>query len=256
MKENRNFLKSYGWKDFSKIETDQKKGKPRPPVQKPYPDGVSLIDLIPIEEISLGGNSLKALIGGRKSHRVYTDTPLSLEDLSFLLWATQGIREISPDGERYYRNVPSGGNRHSLETYLSVNRVEGVETGLYRYLPIEHKLLPVRVGATIPAETSGGLRNQTSERDDQSYLFTKECAVAFIWTTIPYRTEWRYDIVSHRMIAIDVGHICQNLYLACGAIGAGTCAIGAIDQKEIDSVLGVDGEDEFTIYAATVGKVN
>lgn len=255
MKENRKFLKSDAWKDFSNIKTDQQMGKPRPPVQKPYPEGAALIDLMPIGEISVGGDSLKALIGGRESRRDYTEAPLTLEELSFLLWATQGIREVSADGERYYRNVPSGGNRHSLETYTSIHRVEGIDTGLYRYLPVEHKLLPVRVGANIPNETSGGLRNQTNTVDGKEYEFTRECAVAFIWTTIPYRTEWRYSVVSHRMIAIDAGHICQNLYLACGAVGAGVCAIGALDQKEMDRVLGVDGEDEFTLYAATVGKV-
>jgi SagB-type dehydrogenase family enzyme len=255
MKENRIFLRSDGWKDFGKVETDQMKGEPRPFVQKPYPDEAALIDLIPIEEISLGGDSLKALVGSRKSRRVYTDEPLSLEDLSFLLWVTQGIREISPDGERFYRNVPSGGNRHSIETYLSIHRVEGIDVGLYRYLPIEHKLLPVRVSPNISEETSAGLKDQSSKRGGEHYLFTKECAVAFVWTTIPYRTEWRYGELSHRMIAIDAGHICQNLHLACGAIGAGACSIGAIDQEEMDRVLGVDGDDEFTIYAATMGKV-
>ena len=255
MKENRKFLKSDAWKDFGKAETDQRKGKPRPPVQKPYPEGAELIDLISIDEISLGEDSLKDVIGGRKSHRFYRDKPLTLEELSFLLWSTQGIREVSPDGERFYRNVPSGGNRHSIETYVSVHRVEGIGVGLYRYLPVEHKLLPVQVGPDIPDETSAGLSNQVNTVDGKPYVFTRDCAVAFIWTTIPYRTEWRYGVVSHKMIAVDVGHICQNLYLACGAIGAGVCAIGAIDQVEIDSVLGVDGEDEFTLYAATVGKV-
>jgi SagB-type dehydrogenase family enzyme len=256
MKENRKFLKSDAWKDLDKFETDQRKGKPRPPVEKPYPEGAELIDLIPIDDISLGGDSLKDLIGGRKSHRFYTEEPLTLEELSFLLWATQGIREISPDGKRYYRNAPSGGNRHSIETYVSAHRVEGLEIGLYRYLPIEHKLLPVRLEPGIPDETSAGLRNQVKDVAGKPYVYTQECAVAFIWTTIPYRTEWRYGVVSHRMIAIDAGHICQNLYLACGAIGAGACAMGMIDQEKMDHMLGVDGEDEFTLYAATVGKVS
>ncbi len=255
MKKNRKFLKSDAWKDLGKYETDQRKGKPRPPVQKPYPKGAKLLDLVKIEDISLGENPLKTVVGERKSHRVYTEDPLSLEEMSFLLWATQGIREVSSDGERYYRHVPSGGNRHSIETYLSIHRVESIETGLYRYLPIEHKLLPVRIDPNIAEETNAGLMDQYTPIGDERFNFTKVCAVAFIWTTTPYRSEWRYAMVAHRMIAIDAGHICQNLYLACGAIGAGVCAIGAIDQKEIDKVLGVDGEDEFVLYAATVGKV-
>jgi nitroreductase len=60
---------------------------------------------------------------------------------------------------------------------------------------------------------------------------------------------------SPKVIAQDAGHLCQNLYLAATAIGAGACAIGAYDQAGMDAVLEVDGQDEFTIYVATVGKV-
>ncbi len=79
--------------------------------------------------------------------------------------------------------------------------------------------------------------------------------MTFIWTVIPYRTEWRYSMLSPKIIAQDSGHLCQNLYLASEAIGAGTCAIGAYDQSKIDPILGVDGEEEFTIYMAPVGKI-
>jgi len=53
----------------------------------------------------------------------------------------------------------------------------------------------------------------------------------------------------------DAGHICQNLYLACEAIGAGTCAVNGYNQLAMDALLGLDGEDEFTVYLAPVGKV-
>jgi SagB-type dehydrogenase family enzyme len=67
--------------------------------------------------------------------------------------------------------------------------------------------------------------------------------------------EWRYDVAAHKVIALDAGHVCQNLYLACEAVDAGTCAIGAYDQEELDDLLGVDGIEEFAIYLAPVGKV-
>jgi SagB-type dehydrogenase family enzyme len=85
--------------------------------------------------------------------------------------------------------------------------------------------------------------------------FTGNSAVTFIWTTVPYRMEWRYGLAAHRVILMDAGHVCQNLYLACEAIGAGTCAVGAYDQEYLDEVLGVDGVDEFAIYLAPVGKI-
>jgi SagB-type dehydrogenase family enzyme len=67
--------------------------------------------------------------------------------------------------------------------------------------------------------------------------------------------EWRYALAAHRVILIDAGHVCQNLYLACEAIHAGTCAVGAYDQEQLDELLGIDGTDEFAVYLAPVGKI-
>ena len=66
--------------------------------------------------------------------------------------------------------------------------------------------------------------------------------------------EWRYDLAAHRVILMDVGHVCQNVYLACEAIACGTCAIGAYDQELMDQLLLIDGEEEFAIYLAPVGR--
>jgi SagB-type dehydrogenase family enzyme len=79
--------------------------------------------------------------------------------------------------------------------------------------------------------------------------------VAFIWSCIPYRSEWRYNVAAHKTMLLDAGHLCQNLYLACEAVGCGTCAIGAYNQEAIDEFLGLDGEEEFVVYLAPVGKV-
>jgi len=66
--------------------------------------------------------------------------------------------------------------------------------------------------------------------------------------------EWRYHLAAHKVIAMDAGHVCQNLYLASGAIGAGTCGVGAYDQEVLDALLRLDGNNEFVIYLAPVGK--
>jgi SagB-type dehydrogenase family enzyme len=85
--------------------------------------------------------------------------------------------------------------------------------------------------------------------------YPAKSAVTFIWTAIPYRMEWRYGLSAHKVIALDAGHVCQNLYLACETINTGTCAIAAYDQEELDELLDLDGEEEFAIYIASVGKV-
>jgi SagB-type dehydrogenase family enzyme len=249
IKRHRHFLKGDEWIEWKALKTDQKKGVPAPPPQKPYPDDAILIDLKAPEEFSGGKIPLIKAIKQRRSHRKFTPAALTLSEFSFILWATQGMSKSSTRDEnrvlRTFRTVPSGGARHPFETYIAVNRVEGLDPGLYRYLPLEHKVYILYADAEITKKVN----------DAYLGIHIWDSAVVFIWTAIPYRSEWRYGIVSHKMIGQESGHICQNLYLASEAIGAGTCAIGTYHQAKLDEILGVDGEDEFAIYLAPVGKI-
>jgi SagB-type dehydrogenase family enzyme len=206
-----------------------------------------LIDLPAPETLTVGEMPLSEAIRLRKSQRKYTGQALTLEELAFFLWAAQGVRETGKfSGTAYVlRTVPSAGARHPFETYLVVNRVEGLEPGLYHYQSLEHMLCFLGADASLVERTHSGCYDQ----------YVKKSAVTFIWTVVPYRTEWRYSMLSPKLIALDAGHVCQNLYLACTAAGAGTCAIGAYDQEAMDAVLGLDGQEEFVVYVATVGKV-
>ena len=257
-KSKRELLKAYEWANFEQFTTDQQQGLPRPDIQKPVPPGAQLIDLVPPEQFTIGDSSVVDVIRQRKSHRYFTAESLSIEELSFLLWATQGVRAKSTeDGITYvWRNVPSGGNRHPMETYLSIHRVEGLQPGLYRYLPIDHQLVQEKIDPALPELVNQGSLNQNSRSAAQPYYFIKEAAAVFIWTAIPYRSEWRYHKAAAKLIALDAGHVCQNLYIAAGTIGAGTCSVGAFDQTKMNEVLEVDGENEFVIYMAPVGKIN
>jgi len=246
METYRKFLKADRWNEWAELETDQKKKIPPPPPQKPCPKDATLIELIAPQDLTVGKMPLIEAINRRKSRRKFTQESLTREELSFLLWATQGVREVYGGGAGTRRTVPSGGSRHPFETYLLINRVNGLDPGLYRYLPLAHKLCFLWADAELVGKVNDACRGQ---------VFVGEGAVVFIWTVIPYRAEWRYSLIAHKIIAMEAGHLCQNLYLASEAIGAGTCAIGAYNQDEMDTIVGVDGRDEFVIYVAPVGKI-
>jgi SagB-type dehydrogenase family enzyme len=256
-KSKREQLKAHLWGRSNQAISDQQKGYPRPELQKPAPPNAVLIDLVPPDQFTVGSTPTIDVIRNRISHRKYSAQPLTLEELSFLLWATQGVRDKVVSGGITYvmRNVPSGGNRHPIETYLDIHRVEGVKPGLYRYLPIDHQLFQEKLDPALPELVNRGSLNQNSQSVWDPYYFIKEAAVVFIWTATPYRSEWRYHTAAAKLVALDAGHVCQNLYIAAGAIGAGTCAIGAYDQMKMDNLLEVDGEDEFVVYMAPVGKI-
>ena len=230
--------------DFS--QTAQSRGLAPPPQQQPCaPD----LPRIPLPDGRQALGRLATLPVGeailrRESVRRYADTPLSLDELSLLLFATQGVRQVHSPAVAL-RTVPSAGARHAFETYLAVSRVDGLEPGLYRYLPFDGQLAQLRV-------------------DPQIHLFARRAglnqpclgaaAVSFLWTAVAARMEWRYDLAAHKVIAVDAGHVGQNLYLACEAIDCGACVIAAYDQEFCDHLLGVDGDEEFTVYLAAVGK--
>lgn len=230
--------------DFS--ATDQRTGTPPPPIEKPCAKDQKRVDLVPKGQWhSIPRVDLMTAIQNRRSHRHFQPEPLTVEELSFLLWATQGVRK-KVDAGTAFRTVPSAGCRHALETYLCVLNVAGLDPGIYRYLPLEHQLVFERGEEDLAEKVVNAALGQ---------LVPGNAPVTFIWTAVPYRMEWRYAIAAHKVIAIDAGHVCQNLYLACEAIGAGTCAIAAYHQDLMDSLLGVDGTEEFTLYLAPVGKI-
>jgi SagB-type dehydrogenase family enzyme len=244
---NRFFLKDTVRQSIDFRATPQSRLVPAPPLQKPCPEGASRIDLpdgaaAASRLCSMGvGDAIRQ----RESVRSYSSDALTLEELSALLWATQGVRQVLGP-ECALRTVPSAGARHAFETYVAVGRVEGLPSGLYRYLPFDGQLVEHRVDGQIGRKAAAACLGQQ---------FVASAAATFFWTAIPARMEWRYDLAAHKVIAVDAGHVVQNLYLACIALGAGTCAIAAYDQAACDRLLGVDGDEEFTLYIAPVGKV-
>lgn len=245
--QQRNFLKS-NFDEFKNIKTDKMKGIAQPPIVKPYDLSTEIINLPKVTEDILINKNIYECIKDRRSTRFYSDETMSLEELSYLLWATQGITGTNKAGLTL-RTVPCSGATHSFETYLFIMSVEGVKKGVYRYEPVEHKLL-------FMFEIDGIDTKVDEITLEQPFVpnFVKKAAIAFAWSTIPYRSEWKFDITAHKKILIDIGHVCQNLYLASESVGSGTCAIGIYNQKAIDDLLGLDGEEEFIVYLAAVGK--
>ncbi len=248
--ELRQILKAY--EDGEDDEpSDQQQGLPQPPLSKTS-YGKKMIPLTKNFEKVIKNNNFLELINTRTTKRKYIQEAMTLEELAFLLWSTQGVKQVLGNNKATMRTVPSAGARHPLETYVLVNQVDGLTRGLYHYLALEHKL-----------EFIKEFDNQSDRIIEAAWgqAFLGNAAVDFIWTAVPYRCEWRYSMNAHKYILLDAGHVCQNLYLASEAIGCGTCAIGAYEQNLTDALLDLDSkpsyeeDNEFVVYLASVGKV-
>ena len=249
----RDFLKSRDTMEMESnglegYQTDQELKRPQPPLVK-APMAGNPIDLPrDFENLDMEDNLVQLLLK-RKSSRVYTQEDMSLLQLSFLLWATQGVKDIRGKSYATLRTVPAGGARHPFETYLLVRQVEGLVPGMYHYLPMTHQL------ELLSAQEDPQALLDFAEESLCGQRWAAKANVVFYWSFVPYRSEWRYGIFAHKLIMADMGHVGENLYLACAALGLGTCGIGAYDQALCDKAFQLDGEEEYTVYTQTVGTV-
>lgn len=185
--------------------------------------------------------SLDVALKVRKSVRRYANAPLTLEQLSYLVWSASGVQRI--ENGFAYRTAPSAGGLFPIETYLIINNVVGVSNGLYHYRIAQHALETLR---------SGEYGNDLAE----AAMGQSSCAnssFVFVWTSIFQRTRWKYGDRAYRYIYLDAGHIAENVALTAAAMGVGTCQIAAIFDDEVNEIIGVDGTEESAIYLTTVG---
>jgi SagB-type dehydrogenase family enzyme len=212
---------------------------PRPPVYKAYPEAVKVPLPKPLFKET---SSLWSILNSRRSGRRYTPEPIAKTTLSALLWATQGVTHGAQGYQ--FRTAPSAGALYPVETYLSVQHVEDVKEGLYHFNVLDFVL----------EEMAPGHFGDTLSRAALDQAMVARAAVVFVWTGIILRSMWKYRNRCLRYIFMDAGHIGQNLQLAATALGLGCCPIGAFYDAEINRLLKVDGEEETTIYLASVGN--
>ncbi|RMF92965.1 MAG: SagB/ThcOx family dehydrogenase [Candidatus Schekmanbacteria bacterium] len=211
----------------------------KPPLYKEYPDSKKIKLPPPARDKE---ESFSNIIMKRRSIRDYSNSPLSLSDLSYLLWATQGITAQIYGYE--FRAAPSAGALYPIETYLLVNNVKEIEKGIYHYAVKSHSLETIKEGDFSKKTASAALGQ------DMVAL----APLCFIWTAIFERSKWKYSERAYRYVYLDAGHIAAHLSLAAVSIGLVSCQIAAFFDDEVNELIEVDGKEESTLYMSTVGK--
>ncbi len=223
-----------------------KRGESGPLSEKPVPEGTELLVLPEPELLQDRHVNFLELIELRTTQRQYSFESLNLQDLSYLLWCTQGVKASMSNGLSM-RNVPSAGARHAFETYLFIQRVDGLRPGIYRFLAFEHALVRMDQITEDKMKEIPGLFSGKS--------VVEGSAVTFLWIAEAERMLYRFGLRGIRYLYLDAGHVCENLYLAAESLHAGVCALGSFADKQLDEVLGLDSSrGEFVIYGAAVGR--
>jgi len=238
--------------DFSKVmlSSDQQKELPQPPLSQPAKG--QIIELSADFNEAVKHASYVDLLDIRRSERVYDKNAVMTQNqLAFLLWSIQGVQEIKGENYATLRPAPSGGARHPFETYFIVRNVEGLDPGIYHYLPLEN-IGEKRVAVEFIGEFQDHDKNITEMVAGQKWA--RNASVIIFLSCVAYRAEWRYGHFAHRVVLIDLGHAGQNLMLSAAAMELGSCCMAAYDQKLCDNALRLDGYEEYTVYVCSVGK--
>ncbi len=213
---------------------------PPPPAEKSYFNAPRFP--LPEPKLDLGHNLWECL-RKRRSIRKYSNQPITVTDLSNLVWATQGVTEKI--GRHLLRTAPSAGALYPFETYLYINNVEGLEKGFYHLHVASFSLEQLKTGEFSRELTAAALGQTMVGR----------AAVVFLWSAVPLRCMAKYRNRGIRYIFLDLGHVCQNLQLAATVMGMGSCPIGAFFDDELNNLLELDGVDETIVYMNPVGKL-
>jgi len=196
-------------------------------------------DVLKLPAPKTGGPlSLEQAFLKRRSVRDFADSPISLSELSQLLWAAQGVTR---DG--LYRNAPSAGALYPLELYVAAGNVADCSPGIYRYLPGQHALTRV-YDRDVRAELSRAALGQ-------SCVARGSCVIVI--GAVFSRITSKYRDRGVRYAHMEAGHVSQNIYLQAAALGLGTVAVGAFNDERVRSVMRME-DNEAPLYIMPVGK--
>jgi SagB-type dehydrogenase family enzyme len=193
--------------------------------------------------------SIEETLKNRRSIRSYEETPLTLAEISQLLWSAYGITEPREDAPAFLRGglraAPSAGALYPLELYVAVRKVTGLSPGVYWYKSETHQLVVISQEDRWEAVSEAGF--------NQSHFGT--AAAAIVYSAIFERNTDKYGKRGReRYVCMDLGHSAENVYLQAYALKIGTCAIGAFSDMALKSAIGMTREEE-PLYIMPLGKV-
>lgn len=186
-----------------------------------------------------GEVSVEEALLKRRSVREYQNQPLSLQEASQVLWSAQGIT----DAQKGSRTAPSAGALYPLEIYLIAKKVEGLEIGLYHYLPQNHslaKILDIDLSEQIAQAALG-------------QMFIAKAPAILVISAVPARTSQKYGERAMRYVYMEAGHSAQNIYLQAESLGLGTVTVGAFEDQEVSRLLNFS-ENEIPLYIMPIGR--
>jgi len=226
-------------------DSDQLLGIPEPVAELPVRKGATITRLPAPGRIRVPEVTVRQAIKSWEPVTHFSRSSMTLKELAFILWCMQGMRKTG--SERYQiRNTPSSGLRYPLETYFIAGEIEGLDTGLYRYLPSSHSIVAEQLDSELPVNFGTASMN---------FKLVTRAAATFLWVAVPYRTAWAIGNRAYRSVLIEAGHTCQALIMAAACIGYRVQPSDLFHDEMVMQLAHLDPTTQWPVYLATVGKV-
>jgi SagB-type dehydrogenase family enzyme len=176
-----------------------------------------------------GKLSVPAAIIARKSVRQFAGTPLTLGQLSQLLWAADG--QLPPDAitGATRRVTASAGGLYPLEVFLvsGTGTVKNLPAGVYRYAPASNSLRTI---------VSGDKRTLLAHSALSQMWLARAPALVVIGAVFA-RTTAKYGNRGINYVFMESGIASQNLCLQAQAIGLRSGTVGAFNDSQLAAAL-------------------
>jgi SagB-type dehydrogenase family enzyme len=205
------------------------------------------LPVIPLPEAHFPNTSLQDVIESRFSCRRFLEESLKLADLATLLKSGYGIHNKLSIGDVEFleRTVPSAGGLYPLELYILVARVEGINSGVYHYVPLHHILEEIRP-LTIPTSFIADLF--------MGQPYAAQASVIIILASVIERSLWKYEDRGYRYMLFEAGHVAQNINLAASALALGSLNLGGFFDSDLSNLLSLDSDKEVPLYGVAIGR--
>jgi|GEM_PF-1159219 len=222
--------------------SDKSSGASQPVRQWQLPTKKMVVRTISLPNPVLKGTqSVEAAIATRRSRRTFAETPISLKNLSQILWSAQGITDL----KNGYRTVPSGMSAYPFTVYVVVRNVDGVEPGLYEYLPEKNQLGDLEIANAGDLLSSAGVQ-----------AGAQQAPVVFLLSASPAKTAAKLKTAGADPmtdVLLEAGHIGQNMYLQVENLGMSMVVMGGFNAQKVGTALTIDSNEE-VVYLIPVGN--
>ncbi len=213
---------------------------------KQYPNAPR-VKLPAIEGIPQNGRTFDEVISSRRSLRDFADLDLDLDDLSKILHQSYGITGEVPSNRGFrqdLRSAPSAGALYPAEIYIAVRKVADVEPGIYHYNVPNHEL-----ELMMPGDPTEKIHEVCVGQEH-----VLKSSVVVLISGVLERIKLKYGERGYRYVLLDIGHLGQNIYLACTSLDLAVMTTCGFFDDEANKLLRIDGVDETAMYVAFIGK--